>query len=143
MLLAVLAKSLHQEVMIEIVEQAPDVELYHPVMVPAPASGHGNRAKRRFSRTIAVGILAEDRIKVWLQPHLHRRLRNPVGNRRNAQYPDATCLLWNRHGLDRRWKVAAGAHAIPDQVQVVAQLPLELLDRLGVDPRRPLVGFHT
>src|ERR1051325_7005359 len=38
-LLIVLAQSPHQEAMIEIVEQASDVELYNPVIIPAAAAG--------------------------------------------------------------------------------------------------------
>jgi hypothetical protein len=75
--------------MIEIIEQPSDVELYNPVSVPAPASGNSDCRQRRFSRPIAIGILVEDRIKPWLQPHLDRRLRDSVGYRRDAQYPDA------------------------------------------------------
>src|SRR5260370_10499217 len=89
-MLTVLAQSRHQEVMSEIVEQPSDVELHNPVIVPAATSGNGDCLQRRLSWTITVGVIAEDRIKPWLQPHLHRRLRDPVGYRRDAQYPDAS-----------------------------------------------------
>src|SRR4029077_14969555 len=89
-LLTVLAQSRHQEVMSEIVEQPSDVELHNPVIVPAATSGNSDCLQRRLSWTITVGVIAEDRIKPWLQPHLHRRLRDPVGYRRDAQYPDAS-----------------------------------------------------
>ena len=72
------------------VAEGPDVELDDPVVVPAAASGHGDCRQRRFARPVAIGVCAEDRIKPWLQPHLHRRLRDPVGYRRNAQQPDAS-----------------------------------------------------
>src|ERR1700733_7352975 len=36
-------------------------------------------ASADFPRPIAIGITAEDRIKSWLKPHLHRRLRDPHG----------------------------------------------------------------
>jgi hypothetical protein len=49
-LLTVLAQSRYQEAMIEIVEQAPDVKLYDPVMVPAAASGNSDCLQRRFPR---------------------------------------------------------------------------------------------
>ena len=83
-LLTVLAQSRHQETMIEIIEQAPDVELYNPVGVPASASGNGDCRQRRFSRPIAIRVLVEDRIKPWLQPHLDRSLPDSVGYGRNA-----------------------------------------------------------
>ena len=85
-LLTVLAQSPHHEVVFEFVEQPADVELYNPVVVPASASGDSDRLQRRFSRAITIEIIAEDRIKPWLQPHLHRhrRLRDPVGHCRDA-----------------------------------------------------------
>ena len=54
--LTVLAQSRHQEAVIEIVEQPSDVELHHPVLVPATASGDGDRLQRRFPRPIAIGV---------------------------------------------------------------------------------------
>ena len=140
--LTVLAQSRHQEAVIEIVEQPPDVELHHPVLVPATASGDGDRLQRRFPRPIAIGIVVEDRIKPWLEPHLDRRLRDPVGYRRDAQHPHAPGLLRNRHCLYRRRKIAAGTHPIPKLVQVGGELRLEPLDRLRVDPCGSLIGFH-
>ena len=88
--LTVLAQSRHQEAMVEIVEQPPNVELHDPVTVPTPTSGDGDRLQRRLARPVAVGILVEERIEPWLQPHLDRRLRDPVGHRRDAQDSDAT-----------------------------------------------------
>src|SRR5271166_4420636 len=83
-LLTVLAQSLHQQAVIEIVEQAPDVELDDPVVVPATASGNGDCRQCRLPRPIAIGISAEDRIQPWLKPHLHRRLRDSIGYRRHT-----------------------------------------------------------
>ena len=140
--LTVLAQSRHQEAVIEIVEQPSDVELHHPVLVPATASSDGDRLQRRFSRPIAIGVAMEDRIKPWLEPHLDRRLRDPVGYRRDAQHTHAPGLLRDRHCLYRRRNVAAGTHPIPKLVQVRCELRLESLDRLRVDPRGSLIGFH-
>ena len=40
----------------------------------------------------------EDRIKPWLQPHLDRRLRDPVGNGRHApiELHSVATDLWDR-----------------------------------------------
>ena len=38
-------------------------------------------------------LVVEERVKPWLQPHLDRRLRDPVGYRRDAQHPHAPGLL--------------------------------------------------
>ena len=127
--------------MIEIVEQPPDIELHHPVLVPASASGDSDRLQRRFPRPVAIGIVVEKRVKPWLQPHLHRCLRDPVGYRRDAQHPHAPGLLRNRHSLYRRWHIAAGTHPIPKLVQVCSEPRLEPLGRLRVDPCGSLIGF--
>ena len=52
-----LAQSRHQEAMIEIVEQASNVEIHHPVLVPATASGDGDRLQSRFPRPIDSDLL--------------------------------------------------------------------------------------
>ena len=85
----------------------------------------------------------EERVKPWLQPHLDRRLRDPVGYRRDAQHPHAPGLLRNWHCLYRRRKIAAGTHPIPKLVQVRGELRLEPLDRLRVDPCGSMIGLHT
>ncbi len=85
----------------------------------------------------------EERIKPWLQPHLDRRLRDPVGYRRDAQHPHAPGLLRNWHSLYRRRKIAAGTHPIPKPVQAAGELRLEPLDRLCVDPCGSMIGLHT
>jgi hypothetical protein len=83
----------------------------------------------------------EDRIKPWLEPHLDRRLRDPVGYRRDAQHPHAPGLLRDWHCLCRLGKVAAGTHPILNLVEVGGELRLEPLDRLRVDPCGSLIGF--
>src|SRR6202012_1171661 len=120
--------------MIEIVEQPSNVELHHPVLVPATASGDGDRLQRRFARPVTVGILVEERIEPWLQPNLDRRLRDPVGHFRADQPPHTPLLLRNWHSLYRRRKIAAGTHPIPKLLKVGGELRLEPLDRLRVDP---------
>ncbi len=45
------------------------------------------------------------------------------------------------HRLDRRREVAARGHPIPDPIQVVLQIGLELLDRDSITPAAPLFAF--
>jgi len=40
--IAMMAKRLHQHVVTDVVEETPDVELYNPVVLPAPFAGDGN-----------------------------------------------------------------------------------------------------
>src|SRR6266498_1620280 len=49
--------------------------------------------------------------------------------------------LGDLHRLDRGRKVGPRAHPIPDLVEVVRKIGLELLEILPVHPRRALVGL--
>jgi hypothetical protein len=84
--------------MIENVEQAADIEFENPVIPPASLTRYPNGIQRRFARPIAIGIIAEDRIKPWLQPHLRRRLRDPVGYCRHGSFElhIGPVSLWDR-----------------------------------------------
>ena len=74
--------------------------------------------------------------------HGHHRLRDPVRDRRHAQHSDpAAVRLGDLHRPDRRRKVGPRAHPIPDLVEVVPQIGLELLQIHPVHPRRSLVGL--
>src|SRR3984893_17576016 len=69
-------------------------------------------------------------------------LRHPVRYRRHAQHPNASCFLRNRDGLDRRRKIAAGAHPVPKLVQVVTEAFLESFNRFLIDARGTAIGLH-
>ncbi len=77
------------------------------------------------------------------QVPLDHRLGDSVGHRR---YSERTCLsgitLGNVNPAHGRRKVAAGTHPIPDSIEIIAQVSLEILDRLPVNSRRTLVRLH-
>src|SRR5438309_9941954 len=52
----------HQKTPVDFVEEALDVQIEHPIVIPTAASGHDQRIMRRFSRTISIGILMEHRL---------------------------------------------------------------------------------
>ena len=77
----------------------------------------------------------EPRLHQRLQMHGHDRLRDPVRDRGHAEHSDpAAVRLGDLHRPDRRRKVGPRAHPIPDLVEVVPQIGLELVQR----PARPL-----
>ena len=85
----------------------------------------------------------EDRLDVRFQIHPGHRLRDPV---RHGRYPEhanpfASCF-GDLHRFHRRREIAARRQAIPDPLQVVAQVLLELCNGLAIDSRRTLVRFH-
>ena len=77
-----------------------------------------------------------------LQHHRHRRLRHPICDRRHAEDPlSPPARLRYRHRPHRRREVAARGHPVPDLVQVVPQILLELLNRAAIHARRALVDL--
>src|SRR5579875_758797 len=97
----------------------------------------------RFPRPISVGVLMELRLQYRFQVSLDYRLSNSVAYRRDSQrtrFPSIT--LRNVNSAHWRRKIAAGTHPIPDSVEIVAQVSLEILDRLPINPRCPLVRLH-
>ena len=84
----------------------------------------------------------EDRLDLPLQPRGHHCLRDPIGHSRHTQNPDPIAVrLRYLHGQHRRRKVTARGHSIPDLVQIVLQIVLELLERAPVHPGAPLFAF--
>jgi hypothetical protein len=83
----------------------------------------------------------EPMVRPFLQIHGHDRLRDPVGDRRHAQHPDPGAVrLGDLHRLDRGREPGPRAHPIPDLVEVVRKISLELLHVLAVHSRRAPVG---
>ena len=66
------------------VEELLDVEIDHPVVLPAPLPAYPDRVVGRLLRAIAIGVRVEPRLHQRLQEHGCRRLRDPVGDRRYA-----------------------------------------------------------
>ena len=75
----------------------------------------------------------EVRLHQWLQVPLDHRLCNPIRYGRYAQPSLATVLLRYCYRPDRRREVRPRRHAVPNLVEVVLQVPLELLDRFRID----------
>ena len=85
----------------------------------------------------------EPRFRPFFQMHRHHRLRHPVRDRRHTERPDpAAVRLGDLHRPHRRGHVAPRAHPVPDLVEVVLQIGLELAQRLLVHPRSPFVACH-
>src|SRR5260370_38402849 len=84
----------------------------------------------------------EDRLDFRLQINLGYRLRDPTGNGRHPEHPYAfPASLGDFHGFDRGRKVTPGRHAIPNPVQGLIAVLLELSDRHIIHPSATLVGL--
>jgi hypothetical protein len=89
------------------VEERPDVDVDHPVVLPAPLPAGPDRVQRRASRPITIGIRVEDRLDLLLQMPGDNRLRDPVGDRgrpERSRSPRARARgRVRRTGRRRRW----------------------------------------
>src|SRR5664280_3285333 len=131
-----------QQVMVDIVEKRLDIKIDRPVVLPATFPAHPDRVQRRPPRAVAIGIRVEDRFDLPLQDHGGRCLRDAVRNARNAQDANtASPGLRYLHGFHRWREVRPRGQPIPQPIQVVFQVLLELLDRLPVHTGRTLVGL--
>ena len=133
----------HQEVPVDLIEEALDIKVKHPVMVPTSPSGHAQCLVRRFPWTISIGILVKSGFQDWFQVSFDNHLGDSVGDRWNAKRPGPSRISLRYVNATHGWrKVASGAHPIPDPIEVLTQVPFEILDRLPVNPSRPSVRLH-
>lgn len=77
----------HQEVPVDLIEEALDIKVKHPVMVPTSPSGHAQCLVRRFPWTISIGILVKSGFQDWFQVSFDDPLGDSVGDRWNAKRP--------------------------------------------------------
>ena len=125
------------------VEELPDVQIDHPVVLPAALPARPRRVQLRPAGPVPVGVRVKHRFRRFLQPGRGHGLRDPV---RDARHPEhagpAAVRLRYLHRHHRRREVGPRGHPVPDPVQIVLQIRLERLDGLPVHPRCTLIPFH-
>ena len=84
----------------------------------------------------------EQRFQNRLEVSFGHRLGDSIADRGNSERPGTLLVLRDIHPTHRRREVTAGGQPIPQPIEVVVQLLFELLNRLAVDSRCHLVGFH-
>lgn len=77
-----------------------------------------------------------------LQRHFHDHLGNPIRNGRNPQGPLSTIALGYLHPPYWWREVAPRCHPIPELVEVVLKISLEVLYRLRIHTRAASVRLH-
>src|ERR1700757_3169337 len=87
--------------MIDLIESRLDVELDHPVILPAPLSGDGDRLFCRSSRPISIGIWMKDRVECRLDLSLDDSLCDSIRHSGNTQLSGAALCLRNLYLLHR------------------------------------------
>jgi hypothetical protein len=136
-----LDRSHHQRV-INAVKERPNIEIQNPIMFPTPTPSLFDRLVSRSTRPIPVRVRMERTLYDGLQIHLDDGLRYPISNSRNTELSCASVALWNLHPQNGRRKVRAGTQTIPDSIEVVSEIFLELLDTLTICTRRSLVHLY-
>lgn len=66
-----------QELVIDVVEQSFDVELYNPIVLPAPLSRDAYGIESRFAGSVAIGIRQKD----WVESQLNQCLTTVCATR--------------------------------------------------------------
>src|SRR5664280_1560111 len=97
----------HQQLPIDVVEEAFDVEIEHPVMTPASLPCHSQCIVRRPTGTIPIRVLMEHWFHKRLQVSLDHRLGDSVRNRRDTQRPRSTIAFRDVYPSDWRRQVTA------------------------------------
>src|SRR6516165_2946613 len=115
----------------------------HPVVAPAALTGLAYGTDRRSAGPVAIRVGVEHRLQIRLQVASGDLLGDTVGDRRNAQRARATVCLRNIDPPYRRRKIAPRRQPVPELVEVVRKINLEVCNRLCVYPSRSLVGLHT
>ncbi len=118
-----------------------NVQIQHPVIIPTMPPGLPHRIQCRPARTIPERVSVKEWLDLWFKLCLYHRLGDPIRNRRNPQLSFPSTSLRYLHRADRRWKVTARRHPIPQLVEVVFQVLLKLRNRLFVDSCCSLIRF--
>ena len=92
----------HQKPPINLIEEAPDVEVDHPVMPPASLPRHGQCIVCRSARAVSIGVGMEHRFQYRLQVPLDYRLDDAIRDRRYAERPRLSTVLRYIHPAHRQ-----------------------------------------
>src|SRR5215470_13004038 len=129
--------------MIDAVEEFLDVQINHPVLVPAAPPARPHRIQRGPPRAITIGVGVEFWFHSFLQFHGHHRLRDSVRDGRHAEHPHPAMRFRYLHRPHRGREVTPRRHPIPYLVEIIPQIRLEVFNRAPVHARRSLIGLDS
>jgi hypothetical protein len=75
---------LHQQSVIDGIEEPLDVKIKHPGVLPATHARHGHCLMCRPARPVAVRVGMEARFQLWLKTLFDHHLSHPVRDRRDG-----------------------------------------------------------
>jgi hypothetical protein len=138
----VLAHRPHQQLPVDIIEEGFDVQIEHPVVAPAALPRHAHGVERRLAGSVSVRVVVEVRLHERFQEPFDHHLGDAISDRGYPQRPGSTIILRYVHPSHRRRKIAARRQPIPELVEVVRQISLEVRNRLTIHASRTLVGSY-
>src|SRR5215211_183916 len=121
------------------VEEGPDVQIEHPVQLPAALPADPDRVQRRPTRPTPIGVGVEERLHAGLQVSAHDGLGDPVSDGRHPEHSRAAVSLRYLHRAHRRREVAPRGEPVPELVEVPVKVLLELRNRLLINAGAALV----
>jgi len=81
---AMLAHGFHHELMIDVIEEARDVQVKYPVVAPAPIASSPQGLMRRAARPIPIRVCMEARLQQGLEPSLNYHLCHTICHGRDT-----------------------------------------------------------
>lgn len=117
------------------------IKLHHPVIPPAAFTSDRHGLLRRPPGPVPIRVRMEDRVQFWFDEKLDDGLRNTVRDRGHSQLARASRCLGNLNLLDRRREVRPRRHPVPQLVQILRQILLEVGDGLIIDAGSTAVGL--
>jgi hypothetical protein len=101
-----MADSLERQLPVDVVEEAFDVEIEHPVVAPTPLTSDAHSIECRSAGPVTIGIGMECRLHTRLQETASDLLGDAIRYRRNAQRSRSAIRFRNFHPSHRQRKVA-------------------------------------
>src|SRR5437763_16068966 len=131
---------LEQQLPIDAVKIALDVNIEHPVEPPAALSGLLEGVDRRSAGAVSIGVLVEDGFQDGLQIPFDHFLCDSVADRWNAQRPGPSIALGKVNPPHCRRKVAPHGHPLTQLVEDVRKFTLKLVNLLSIYYSSSLLG---
>jgi hypothetical protein len=135
------ANCLEQQLPIDAVKIALDVNIEHPVEPPAALSGLLEGVDRRSAGAVSIGVIVEDGFQDGLQIPFDDFLCDSVADRWDTQRPGPSIALGKVNPPHWRRKVAPRGHPIPEPVEVVRKINLKLAIVCPSTPAAPWLAF--
>ena len=133
---------LHQNVMVDVVEELRDINIHHPVLARADVSlRRSYGVVRAAPRTKTVARLAEPRIENRLQHLQQRLLYHPIHHRRYAERTRPPVRLRDVHPPYGARRPSPGHEFRPHLRAVAPPMNFEFVDGHPIDPSRATVAF--